>query len=383
LKKILFVKGFSESIQSANTLCMEALAKAFNGMNDIQVEFVWDGISVDQMNPLDRHNIGQFLTKVWYWPSYDRMNIISCYKSIKNKLEKEKYDAVLVGHMPYDVVEATMRIKKEFPDIKIVLYEMDPINYEIERRFSGLRRFVSFKRLPAEIKAYRNFDFLVKMIANKSQYSKRIYREFDKKTLYLDFPLIEKNANLQERKTLNSRIKMVYAGRVNLDYRSPSYLLKLLVSLSKELEYDAIFYSRGNAIGEIISTSKDCKNIQLHDYVPTEKLNEIMNNADCLLSVGNKYSNMLPSKILSYISMGKPIIHIKTQDNDICESYLDKYPLALIISEKDDIKKATKKMHAFIFSSRSVQLASKDIERLYPMNIPEYSAGRIRQTLNI
>ena len=47
---------------------------------------------------------------------------------------------------------------------------------------------------------------------------------------------------------------------------------------------------------------------------------------------------MLPSKLLSYIETGMPILHIQKQENDACIEYLNKYELAAVIRENDQVE---------------------------------------------
>lgn len=61
-----------------------------------------------------------------------------------------------------------------------------------------------------------------------------------------------------------------------------------------------------------------------------------LDNADVLLSIGNKESPMAPSKIYEYISTGKPIIHFYTWDKDPCIEPLKKYGNAILINENKD-----------------------------------------------
>ena len=42
----------------------------------------------------------------------------------------------------------------------------------------------------------------------------------------------------------------------------------------------------------------------------------MVNSAHCLLSIGNKNPNQIPSKVVEYLATGKPTIHFTEIDND-------------------------------------------------------------------
>ena len=42
----------------------------------------------------------------------------------------------------------------------------------------------------------------------------------------------------------------------------------------------------------------------------------MVNSAHCLLSIGNKNPNQIPSKVIEYLATGKPIIHFTEIDDD-------------------------------------------------------------------
>ena len=85
---------------------------------------------------------------------------------------------------------------------------------------------------------------------------------------------------------------------------------------------------------------KNQKDIEFHWYVNEDSKNEIITNNDklesifhnlvdrdealklmsstvhCLLSIGNLNNKQLPSKVVEYISTGKPVVHFSEIDED-------------------------------------------------------------------
>ena len=66
---------------------------------------------------------------------------------------------------------------------------------------------------------------------------------------------------------------------------------------------------------------KSCDlNVDKHNFysqVSREEAQKLMvNSTHCLLSIGNKNPNQIPSKVVEYLATGKPIIHFTEIDND-------------------------------------------------------------------
>ena len=70
-------------------------------------------------------------------------------------------------------------------------------------------------------------------------------------------------------------------------------------------------------------------------------------DGDFLLNIGNNVPNQLPSKILEYISTGKPIIHIAKREDCPATALLTDYD-ALIIPEEQGLDKAINALNAFL-----------------------------------
>lgn len=60
-----------------------------------------------------------------------------------------------------------------------------------------------------------------------------------------------------------------------------------------------------------------------------------LQRSDMLINIGNNNTNQIPSKILEYIGMLKPIISFIREKNDASFEYLHRYPYSFIIDEQD------------------------------------------------
>jgi glycosyltransferase involved in cell wall biosynthesis len=207
--------------------------------------------------------------------------------------------------------------------------------------------------------------------------------------VYTDIPELTRVASLEDNQNLENgftkenkenQIVMVYSGHLSKDYRSPTKLISLIKAMSETINISCLFFSRGDCEDELRQAEIDTNGIiKRMGYVSQEELSKYTHKADFLLDIGNRLSGedySLPSKVICYMAMGKPIIHINGV-NDSAIKYLEKYGLAINISEESDIKDAAKQTIKFINSNRGKIIPFDEVAEKFPQNTPEYTAELI------
>ena len=85
---------------------------------------------------------------------------------------------------------------------------------------------------------------------------------------------------------------------------------------------------------------RDSLNIDKHSFysqVSREEAQKLMvNSAHCLLSIGNKNPNQIPSKVVEYLATGKPIIHFTEIDNDPVIKLSDEFDNLITLNKNDE-----------------------------------------------
>lgn len=221
------------------------------------------------------------------------------------------------------------------------------------------------------------------MECNRKKYSNVKYSKYFDKFSFLDFPLIEHTERAENRteKYDGSLVKLLYTGALDNTYRSPYYFLEVYNLISKNLSVEFHLYAKGNSIPKIEEMYKQNSSIKSFGYIPKKELERKIEEADYLINIGNKFSSMLPSKILTYFMTGKPIIHIKSQETDSSIQYLEKYGLFLIIYESDPVEKSAKKLMDFIKNNYHKRLSSTYVENKFEHNTPKWNAKQILKVL--
>ena len=109
-------------------------------------------------------------------------------------------------------------------------------------------------------------------------------------------------------------IKISYFGIFTKGVRSPNSFLEL-VKKNNEMEFS--WYVNEDSEKIIKSCDLNVDKHSFYSQVSREEAQKLMvNSAHCLLSIGNKNPNQIPSKVVEYLATGKPIIHFTEIDND-------------------------------------------------------------------
>ena len=81
------------------------------------------------------------------------------------------------------------------------------------------------------------------------------------------------------------------------------------------------------------------------------------------MNVGNKCTNQMPSKMLEYLSTGRPIINFYSNKDSQYEM-IEKYPLGLNIGRDDN--NAVLKVQTFCNEMKGKQLNYEEVEAIFP-----------------
>ena len=376
--KILLITGLHIEANNANAQCVKQIVGALSKNKDVKLSIISASQGEKQVSCRWYENLTLSFRRLCYWPSVDPDIIQQRYHQAICVSQADSYDYVLAAHKPYEALYAAYKYIKRYPKTKMLIYELDPIYNSIDSKL-GLGKYLSWLTRHSEQHMYRIADCIFHMRCNQKQFSSKIYKSYTTKSQYLDFPLIIRDGHEQHDvcQYQGETISLIYSGMLDLLIRSPEYLLKVLENVNKTMPLRACFYWRGNC-QEMLQKAQ-CQNpfIELSDYIPKTDLDKEISQSDYLLNISNKYSDMLPSKVLAYISTGKPIIHICNQENDACIPYFEKYDNCIVLYEWDDVETSVHKLKAFILSNYKRVVSSDNVYNTFFESTPQYSAEKI------
>lgn len=294
-------------------------------------------------------------------------------KAAKKVAENEDNVTVIASVNPVEAVAAFPLIKKKMPNAKLIYYCADTLSNECGN--SGIlppeKREAMGKKW--EMKLFEISDLIFIMECHKNHYFSKDFEGFKNKMRTVNFPLIKKsNTEISQK----SEKTIVYAGTLYRDLRNPSYICSVLPYVLRDSGYKAIFMGGGDC-NDILHDAEKASGglieyLGLLEHTAAEKH---IAAAAVLLSIGNRESQMAPSKIYEYMATGKPIIHIYSWDGDTCLEPLGKYGNVLII--KDGDLDAVEKITAFL--RKAVNIDFETVEQIFYSSTPKYTASLIEK----
>jgi len=284
---------------------------------------------------------------------------------------------IIASYTPLEAVIAAYEIKEKYKErVEIIYYSTDTLSNE-----QGDDGFLpsSYRTkcgLKWEKKLFELYDKIIIMECHKNHYLSLEFDQFKNKMYIANFPFLE-NHNINQKKKINSKkeISMIYAGTLYRNLRNPSFMLSSLIEVLKEREINVDIYGSGDC-DDIVQNAiiKSNYKIKSNGMISHDDVLKKIYNTDVLLSIGNKESPMVPSKIYEYMSTGKPIIHFYFYDGDPCIEPLKRYGNALLIKDNDKLSKDK----IFEFLKNFKQLEFKDIEKMFLTSAPKYTVDLLK-----
>lgn len=287
--------------------------------------------------------------------------------AIKTAERKWNYDVIICFSEPFLPLTVLAKQKKRIP---FIAYLLDPIPSSL----GFIYRSISEKEKIEERVVDANASAIVVSNAFRNDYLLR-GKEVEKKLYALDYPnVLDYRRDIFDQVFDNQNVHCVYAGRLYRDIRNPNYAFSLFSRLA---DSGVVLHVLGHEDDRAIEYELP-RNVVYHGRVSNDIAIQYMNSADILVNIGNTLSNLFPSKILTYISLGKPILNFVKNLNCPTLKYMDIYPLALNVFEtKDPTEKEIKSVRDFIFKNKEKNVSFDIIKRIYNSCTPEFVGGRV------
>jgi len=276
-----------------------------------------------------------------YWPDFACLWYFSALRKAKYLLMTGKYDKLITVSIPFTCHIVGLSIKKHNPDMLWVMDIGDPFyildttpvnNYKIYRRLNYL----------IEEKIISCVDIISVTTEALAKIYRNVFPESNKK-VYVIPPLISLSGKSDIKNHIflkKDKIRLVFVGTLYKAIRSPKFLLQLFrillqASLGDKLEMH--FFGRIHDCSDSFEPYEDLldNKIFIHGLVDHNIALRAMKEADFLVNIGNDTSYQLPSKLVEYMSSGKPIINLISSSDDSSLPLIKDYPLHINITGND------------------------------------------------
>jgi len=313
--------------------------------------------------------IYRIIVKTFAWPDYSMFWLISIYRNRK-KINID-YDLIVSVSLPFSSHIAAYILNKKNKK-KWIMDVGDP--YTLKKDAPENNTIL--------------YGYLNKYYENKfySLASKIIFTHEDAMSAHIDYFGIEKEktfignpiSNFKEELFSRSLeynynslpIKFGYFGVFTKGVRSPKNFMQYFKNIE---DIQIHWYVNDDSKNEIIIHNNDLDSI-FHSLVSRDEALKLMSDSfHCLVSIGNLNSTQLPSKVIEYISTGKPVIHFCEIENDPVKNISKDFNNLFIVSEKTNREDLLNQLSSFY---RNVSTFNKDLF------IQKYTAHSIINLLN-
>lgn len=390
MQRVLFICGNYDPYPSANGVCVLRLQEALHEkgiLSDVVCASEKGGMTKSKYGfiyhlqlPVIRNGFLRKSIRFFIWPLKDP-RMVNTYREMIQQAKREHEYSLLIGVLrPIEGLLACMDLGD------FVIYECDSITNNGENEF-GLKHLLRRRVDNIEKQLYDKAKWIFHMACHSAYYSQNRYDKWREKSEIVDIPQLVDEGITDSSGNHYNVIQILYSGTLSKDTRSPEYAISVILELSERMDkqIETNFYSKGNCEAMLEKAESVSSGIiKRRGYVSLQQLDEAVGDTDFLLSIGNRLTGIvtsLPSKVISYMAYGKPIIHIDGGENDIAKEYLEKYPLTVIINPHSNQMDNINIVHEFIKKNLGKRVSFQDIKKSFPLNTPQYTVERIMKLL--
>ena len=294
--------------------------------------------------------IYRLIYRVFAWPDYSMLWYFSVRMKIKNIPD---YDLLISVSLPFTshLVAYTLNKKRGtrwIMDIGDPFYLKKDAPENNKYLYSYLNKYF-------ENKFYKHASKVVFTHKESMEHHKKTFDTLNQKSSLLPpvfhTKINKKTNNFNYKKT---PVKVAYFGVLTIGVRTPDNFLSFINALDMN-NIEIHWYTNEDSKHMIKSVySKSSKNF-FHDMVPRDEALDLMDNEyHALLNIGNQNPFQLPSKVIEYISTGKPIIHYSEITDDPVVGILNERSNSIIINRNTNPEQAKKEFKEKMFSDKSV-----------------------------
>ena len=314
--------------------------------------------------------IYRFFFKTFSWPDYAMFWLISVYKN-RNKINYE-YDYIISVSLPFSSHVAAFIINKNKKKNWIIdigdpfslktkalennIYIYKKLNFYFENKFYKLASQIIFTHLEVAQQHIEKFNI-------------------DENKILIGNPISSFNENIF-LESINydyssSPIIMGYFGILTKGVRSPEETIKFF----KNSEILFKWFTNQDSKSIVLQTNFNLSNHKFFEIIDRdEALKKMSSSMHCLLSIGNLNSSQLPSKVIEYISTGKPVIHFSEIKNDPVINLTNKFQNLIIVNKDSKLSQILDQLN-IVFEN------IKSFEKNYFLE--NFTAQAITKKLNI
>jgi glycosyltransferase involved in cell wall biosynthesis len=307
--------------------------------------------------------IHDYTWKKLYWPDCACLWFFPALKKAKQLLKNNHYHNLITVSDPFTSHLVGLGIKKVIPQVPWLVDIGDPFCFQDYKPTNnhGLYKNLNYATEREIFRKATSISVTTKPTLEKYT---ELFSESAAKIRVIP-PLLSLDTSSTCKclffPSTDNKFRFVYIGTLHKQLREPDFLLELFqkllhTALAEKIELH--FIGNINNCQEYFQPYQSLLNQKIfcHGKLSRDRTFQAMKEADILVNIGNDAPYQLPSKVVEYASMGKPILNLAKIEEDSSMEFFKSYPISLCLVENEAIPTshhATQLIH-FIENARSV-----------------------------
>lgn len=307
-----------------------------------------------------------------------KYDIVKAYlKELENISRNGKIDLIIPLCFPFESILAANKFAEiHRTEVMPVIFDNLVMNNKYNRlKLNRILKEQVHLRLLKEVITKSKKVFVIH--SQKTFFEQKLNKEMHK-VIFIEHPLL-----LRPERILRTSTTVFYAGSFLKGYVPSKDMAKILEKVVPVVQNHFEFCVMGDDLKSIKAlAAKFPDKIRNNGTIPFKRVMEKIADVGFFISVAEIKGVQISSKIFTYISTGKPIIHFYYANNDINLHILKKYPLLCPINLKDSDKdKLVNKLISFLNIKHKI-IDFDEIQTLFPDALPKFLVNNIISALD-
>lgn len=296
-------------------------------------------------------NIVKWVWNHFYWPEDRALWISPAAERARRLMDERSYDALI--SVSWRVVShfVAQRLHRPNRSWAWVMDMGDPFSFHVMVPANNFKIYKHLNRWADRLLFRRADAVAVTTPRTSTRYAAMFPESRDK--IHVIPPMFSAPPPAPARFfPRDNKIRLVFTGDLKRINRRPETLLAIFRHLQTmprgnrlELHFAGSVSQCADAFHDVLPDIN--RTIYIYGTVPRVTAIQMTHEADILINIGYVGDYQLPSKLVDYVSTGKPIVNLAVIENDVSADYLSRYPAALLLTVQhpDDIRLAAEAIH--------------------------------------
>jgi hypothetical protein len=279
-----------------------------------------------------------------YWPDYACLWYGPARRRALELVRAERYDGMVTVSVPFTSHLVGKAVRKVAPELPWLVDVGDPFSFELGAPPNNMRLYRGVNRRAEETVFAQADAVTVTTGATLREYARLFPASAGK--LSVIPPLLSlqpgRNGAAPFFPVGDGKIRLVFVGTFYRTIRSPEYLLRVFGALLKTEIGDRLelhLIGRLHDCEDLLGAYRDLvgRRLFVHGLLDRHDAHRAMAGASVLVNVGNDNVFQLPSKLVEYVSVGRPVVNVVKTEQDTSLEFFRDHPASFSLLEGPEI----------------------------------------------